>query len=113
VSAIRVTEDAAGVPVDTHTDPASGNRQQVVQVLGDLRSLAERMLQRAPAPGYALWLDTTSASHLFVAEAPSADGEAATSFRGIRVALSGGNLLGKVMVAQNFAWADRAVAVWT
>jgi hypothetical protein len=113
VSAIRVSEDAAGVPVDTHTDPVSGNEQQVVQVLGDLRSLTERMLQRAPAPGYALWLDTTSTTHLFVAEAPSADGEAVASFRGIRVALSGGNLLGKVMVAEAFAWADRAIAAWT
>lgn len=113
MSAIGVTEDPTGRLVDTFTDPGTGHEQQVVQVLGDLRSLTERMLLRAPAPGYALWLDTTSSTHLFVAEGPSADGEAAATFRGCRVALSGGNLLGKVMVADGFAWADRATAAWT
>lgn len=73
-----------------------------------------RMLAKAPAEGYALWLDVlaTTPDHIYICEAPSTTGETTANFRGIRLTLVGGTPLGKVAVADGFAWTDRATATW-
>lgn len=72
--------------------------------------LATRMLNKKPSEGYAMWFDTTSEAHLYVMEAPVADNELATTFRGVRIPISNGNPLGKVQTVENIAWADRYAA---
>jgi hypothetical protein len=83
-------------------------------VTADGRSLTERMLARAPAATYALWLDTADTSFIYIAEAPQAATGAASTFRGIRVQKDLlGNPLGKVQQAVDFAWNSRGAAAWT
>lgn len=62
-------------------------------------TLTERLMAKAPASGYALWLDTENANYLYILEAPSATLASATGFRGIRITMSVlGNPVGKVEV---------------
>lgn len=63
------------------------------------KGLTERLLAKAPAAGYALWLDTADAAHTYILEAPAATGAGSTGFRGVRIPLdSAGNMVGKVQV---------------
>lgn len=77
-------------------------------------SLTGRLFSRNPAAGYALWLDTADATHIYIAEAPTASTGASTDFRGIRVPKdAGGNPVGKVQTATGFTWDSRKDAVAT
>jgi hypothetical protein len=61
------------------------------------RGLVERMMAKAPATGYSLWLDTATTGYVYILEAPSAAGASDTGFRGLRITLdSSGNPAGKV-----------------
>jgi hypothetical protein len=61
--------------------------------------LTARMLAKLPATGYRLWFDTANASHIYILEAPAANGAGTVGFLGIRVTKDAdGNPLGKVQV---------------
>ena len=67
-----------------------------VQALRD-RNLAERMMAKAPADDYRLWLDMSDANHLYILEAPSSNAAGDVGFRGVRVSLDAdGNPVGIV-----------------
>lgn len=62
-------------------------------------TLTERLMAKAPATDYALWLDTEDASYLYILEAPVATLASETGFRGIRITVSAsGNPVGKVEI---------------
>lgn len=115
MSGVRIFEPTASVQtheVDTEDVVEDGvlRKRQVIAVA---RSLTERMMARAPLIGYALWVDTANASHIYVAEAPSADTGAGKAFRGIRIPKDiTGNPVGKVEVADPFTWDTRTTATW-
>lgn len=86
------------------------------QKVMDQRGLVERLLAKAPAPGYHLWLDVTSTKtpmSIFIAEAPDGSTAESTTFRGVLVQLENGLPFGAVLTASGFAWSTRATAVWT
>lgn len=76
----------------------------------DQRGLVERMLAKAPAPGYHLWLDVTSSdpASIFIAEAKDGKVSSAAEFSGIRVQLKDGVPFGAVLTATGFIWDNRA-----
>jgi hypothetical protein len=78
-------------------------------------SLTGRMLAKSPTAGYRLWLDTLSGEpdRIYIAEAPLAAVPTDATFRGVRLTLVDGKPLGKVEVAEGFAWDSRALAAWT
>jgi hypothetical protein len=86
---------------------------QLTSALGE-RSFTERMLAKAPATGFALWLDTADATYIYIAEAPSDAVAADAEFRGVRVVKdANGSPLGKIEVAEDFAWSTRSSASWS
>jgi hypothetical protein len=77
------------------------------------RTLTERMFARAPYSGYSLWLDTADATYIYISEAPTAAVSGDAAFRGVRVQKDAlGNPLGKVQVAEGFAWDSRSSVGW-
>lgn len=117
MSGVRVFEPSASTQtheIDTE-DVVEGGVTRKRQVISVARGLTERMFSRAPAPGYSLWLDTADVTHIYIAEAPSADTGAGTAFRGIRVTKDvAGNPLGKVQISEAFTWDTRTTATfWT
>lgn len=86
--------------------------RQRVQI-PDLETMVGRLMNKQPKVGYSLWVDSTSTSYLYIAEAPSADAGTAATFNGIRLVKVTGGTNGKVMTATGFVWNDRATASWS
>lgn len=85
----------------------------VVTAPTDTRLLTERMMNRAPADGYSLWLDVADPAYIYVAEAPTASTGASTNFRGVRIPKdAAGNPLGKVETSGAFIWDTRSNGTW-
>ena len=108
VGTVTVTNPVAGGALDS---TLTNNTLKV----SDQRGLVERMLAKAPAAGFHLWLDVTSsdARSIFIAEAPDGSLASAPVFGGIRVQLDASGIpLGAVQTAGAFAWDKRAAAAW-
>jgi hypothetical protein len=87
--------------------PVSGSFSTTVS---DNRVLTERMLAKAPATGYHLWLDPADLVYTYIAEAVDGTASSAAAFRGIRISNA---TAGPVATATAFVWDNRAATTWT